>query len=126
MTDAPSQPCILVVEDEPMVGMLLEDLLDASGYRVLLAEELAGGLALARAESVNAAILDVTLGRDDSFPLADELSRSGIPFLFASGYGGEGIPQRFGDVPTLQKPYDMKALKAALATLLDTCQDTPR
>jgi DNA-binding response OmpR family regulator len=115
-----SKPCVLVAEDEPMLAMLLEDLLEASGYRVLLARKLVDAMALARTEPVDAAILDVTLGRENSFPLADELRQRAVPLLFASGYGREGIPERFGDVTTLQKPYDTNALKSALSILLAT------
>lgn len=115
---APRKPCVLVAEDEPMVAMLLEDLLDAAGYRVLLARTLADAMALARTESIDVAILDVTLGREDSFPLADELRQRAVPMLFASGYGREGIPERFRDITALQKPYDMKAIKGALSVLL--------
>jgi DNA-binding response OmpR family regulator len=118
------KPCVLVAEDEPMVSMLPADLLYAAGYRVLLADKLADAMELASVESVDAAILDVTLGREDSFPLADELQRREVPFLFASGYGGDGIPPRFHDVMILQKPYDMKAIRGALSTLLATRQPT--
>lgn len=122
MTDtAHPKPCVLVAEDEPMLAMLLEDVLDAAGYRVLLAHRLADAMALARTESVDAAILDVTLGRENSFPLADELRQRAVPLLFASGYGRDGIPERFGQVTTLQKPYDTKTLRSVLSSLLPTC-----
>jgi DNA-binding response OmpR family regulator len=117
---AHSKPCVLVAEDEPMLAMLLEDLLDASGYRVLLAHTLTDAMTLASTESVDAAILDVTLGRENSFPLADELRQRAVPLLFASGYGREGVPERFADVTTLQKPYDTRTLKGALSILLAT------
>lgn len=109
---------ILVAEDESMVAMLLEDLLTDAGHRVLLAETLAEAMKLAQAEPIGAALLDVSLGREDSFPLADALRARDVPFLFASGYGREGILDRFADVAILQKPYDMKALHAALDRLL--------
>ncbi|WP_158753093.1 response regulator [Dyella sp. S184] len=113
-----SKPCVLVAEDEPLVAMLLEDLLDASGYRVLIAERLDAGLLIAKSEAVNVAILDVTLGRADSFPIADALHSRNIPFLFASGHGRESIPERFDGADVLQKPYDMKGIKSALEKLV--------
>ncbi len=112
------KPCVLVAEDEPMVAMLLEDLLDSSGYRVLLAERLTDALALVAAETIDVAILDVTLGRENSFPIADALRRRQVPFLFASGHGMDGIPERYHHAAMLQKPYDMKSLKQALAALV--------
>lgn len=113
-----SKPCVLVVEDEPMVVMLLEDLLDAAGYRVLNAQCLGKGLRMAKSETLDAAILDVTLGRVNSFPIADALLSRDIPFLFASGYGRESIPERFRGADVLQKPYDMKGVKLALEKLI--------
>ena len=101
-----------------MVAMLLEDLLDAAGYRVLIAERLDDGLSMAKSETVDVAILDVTLGREDSFPIADALLSRNIPFLFASGYGRESIPARFDEADVLQKPYDMKGIKLALEKLI--------
>jgi DNA-binding response OmpR family regulator len=113
-----SKPCVLVAEDEPMVAMLLEDLLDAAGYRVLIAERLEDGLRMATSETIDVAILDVSLGRVDSFPIADALLGRNIPFLFASGYGRESIPERFDGADVLQKPYDMNGIKNALEKLL--------
>ncbi len=111
---------VLVAEDEPMVAMLLEDLLDAAGYRVLIAGCVDDGLLVATNESVDVAILDVSLGRADSFPIADALSSRNIPFLFASGYGRESIPPRFHNADVLQKPYDMNGIELALAKLVST------
>lgn len=109
---------VLIAEDEPMVAMLLEELLAEAGYRVLPAATLSGATALAATETIHVAVLDVRLGRDDSFPLAEQLRARGVPFLFASGHGRDGIPRRFADIPVLQKPYDMAALKHALHGLL--------
>jgi DNA-binding response OmpR family regulator len=113
-----AKPCVLVAEDEPLVAMLLEDLLDAAGYRALFAERLNDGLSLAASEAIDVAILDVTLGQADRFPLADALRNRNIPFLFASGYGRESIPERFHDADVLQKPYDMKQINLALERLV--------
>jgi DNA-binding response OmpR family regulator len=113
-----SKPCVLVAEDEPMVAMLLEDLLDAAGYRVLIAERLEDGLVMAASETIDVAMLDVSLGRVDSFPIADALRSRNIPFLFASGYGRESIPERFNGADVLQKPYDMNGIRLALEKLV--------
>jgi DNA-binding response OmpR family regulator len=101
-----------------MVAMLLEDLLDASGYRVLIAERFDVALTMAESEAIDAAILDVGLGKADTFPIADILHGRHIPFLFASGHGRESIPGRFDGVDLLQKPYDMKSLRGALDKLV--------
>jgi DNA-binding response OmpR family regulator len=110
--------CILVAEDEMLVAMMMEDLLKQAGYRVLMAARLTKGLVMAASEPIDAAILDINLAGRASFPLADELMRRQIPFMFASGYGSNGLPERFADIPILQKPYDMTTFKTMLAALL--------
>lgn len=109
---------VLIAEDEPMVAILLEDLLSDAGYRVLLGDTLDKATALAADNAIDVAILDARLGRQYSFPLADALLQRGLPILFASGHGREGLPERFTDIPVLQKPYDMKALQTILTELL--------
>ena len=111
-------PCVLIAEDEMTVAMMLEDLMERAGYRVLLVARLARGLELAVAEPIDAAILDINLAGEASFPLADALQQRRIPFMFASGYGREGLSERHRDAMVLQKPYGMSEIKAALSALL--------
>jgi DNA-binding response OmpR family regulator len=111
--------CVLLVEDEMCLAMMLQDLLEDAGYRVLKAARVSGALALAGTESIDAAILDVNLAGKEVFPVADELRRRGVPFMFASGYGDRGLPGSFRGSPMLQKPYDPVALEAMLANMLD-------
>lgn len=101
-----------------MVAMLLEELLGEAGYEVLLAATLAHATTLATTETIDLAVLDVRLGRDDSFPLAEQLRARGVPFLFASGHGRDGVPPHFAEATVLQKPYDMTSLKHVLTELL--------
>ena len=111
-------PCVLIAEDEMTVAMMLEDLMERAGYRVLLVARLERGLELAVAEPIDAAILDINLAGQTSFPLADALQQRRIPFMFASGYGREGLSERHRDAMVLQKPYGMSEIKAALSALL--------
>lgn len=111
-------PCVLIAEDEMTVAMMLEDLMERAGYRVLLVARLARGLELAVAEPIDAAILDINLAGESSFPLADALQQRRIPFMFASGYGREGLSEGHRDAMVLQKPYGMSEIKAALSALL--------
>ena len=94
MTGLPnnSRPRILVVEDELLLGMLLEEFLeelgcDCAGPRANLRDALES----AGAETFHAAILDLMLGRDPVYPVAERLSERGIPFAFATGMGREGL-----------------------------------
>ena len=118
MIPVTDHPCVLLVEDEMCLAMMVQDLLEDAGYRVVKASRVPGALALAEHESIDAAILDVNLAGTEVFPVADELRRRGVPFLFASGYGARGLPGSFADSPVLQKPYDPQLLETMLAGVL--------
>lgn len=106
---------ILVVEDESILAMLLEDFLADLGYAVpALASTVASALAIIDTQDIHFAILDINLGGEKSFPIADALEARGIPFIFMSGYGIAGVPERLRDRHILQKPYGADALKQAL------------
>ena len=78
-------PCILVVEDEMLVAMMLEDMLTDIGYRVVKASRLTKAASLAATADIDCAILDVNLDGETSYPVANALRQRGIPFLFSSG-----------------------------------------
>ncbi|MFC5436955.1 response regulator [Rhodanobacter umsongensis] len=117
MTTACILPCILLAEDEMMLAMMLEDRLDASGYRVIKAARLNRCLELAESASIDLAILDINLAGEQSFPVATVLRRRGIPFVFSSGYGDQDLPEAWRNERILQKPYDSRQLMDALAAL---------
>lgn len=106
---------ILVVEDEPVLAMMVEDLLADLGCCVVgPALRLAEAETLAREERLDGAVLDVNIGGEASFAVADILARRSIPFCFATGYGEAGIPARFRSAPVLQKPYRPETLRDAV------------
>jgi DNA-binding response OmpR family regulator len=108
----------LVVEDEMLVAMNIEDMLLSLGHEVAgLAGRLAPALALASEAQIDAAVLDVNLAGERSFPVAALLEERGVPFLFATGYGVQGVEERFRSRPILQKPFRMAELKRAIAAL---------
>jgi two-component SAPR family response regulator len=59
---------------------------------------------------VDAAVLDVNLGGELVYPVAETLARRGVPFIFVTGYGAESIDARFARVPVLQKPIERDML----------------
>lgn len=106
---------ILVAEDEPMIAMLIEDILFDLGYEIVgPASNLAQALRLAEDEDFDAAILDVRLGPDTSFQVADLLVRAEVPFAFATGYAEGSLNY---DAPVLQKPYSFDSVSAMLRRL---------
>ena len=110
---------ILIVEDEPIVAIALQDMLEGLGYEVVgPAFRVAPALALAEAEEIDAAILDVNMGDADSYGVAARLRMHGIPYLFATGYGRDGLEPGHEDTAVLQKPYREAQVEAALRQLL--------
>ncbi|MCK1367248.1 response regulator [Bradyrhizobium sp. 62] len=110
---------VLLVEDESLIRMMVADMLVELGHSVAgEANDLRTGLVLASAPGVDAAILDIQLGRDSSEPIAVALQSRGIPFAFASGYGADGVPQGFKDHAVLQKPFPIEELERCLTKLL--------
>jgi CheY-like chemotaxis protein len=107
---------ILVVDDEPLIAMLLEDWLVELGYKPLgPVSSVTDALALIeQADRPDGAILDVALGTESSYPVADALTSRGIPVVFATGHSGESLPARFTGAPTLAKPFDFETLKRAV------------
>jgi len=109
----------LIVEDEPLVAELLEDMLREAGY------EIAGSVgaldkAMAVLETVTCdfAILDINLRGRSTEPVAAVLRGRGVPFLFVSGYGSAQLSQQFLDAPLLSKPFrDEQLIKAIQAVL---------
>ncbi len=100
---------ILVVEDEPMIRMLLEDMLGELGYTV--AAEAAGieeALEATKNADFDLAILDADLKCQPALPVADALVTRGTPFVFATGYGK--VPEPYRGRPMLTKPFQMDGL----------------
>jgi CheY-like chemotaxis protein len=109
---------VLVVEDEILIGMLLEDMLSDLGYEIAAtASRVDEAAAFAKDAQFDAAILDVNLNGQDVYPVAAILAGRGIPFVFATGYGERGLPHAFQDRPTLQKPFQQETLERQLAGL---------
>ena len=110
---------LLVVEDELLVSMLIQEILGELGATVAGPyARLSDGLAAAKAEGFDGAILDLNLAGESADPLADFLLARGVPFVFITGYQRESIDRRYANVPVLQKPIDAAALEGVLLTLL--------
>lgn len=110
--------CILLVEDEMLLGMMLEDLLLDAGYQVSRATGLAEALAQLDRVEFDAAILDIDLGGKDVFPLADRLRDGGIPFVFASASNAACIDVAFRQYPLIAKPYTIAEVEQSLERML--------
>lgn len=110
---------VLVVEDETIVSLLVESMLaDLGCDDVWYASCVAEGLALLDERTPDAAVLDVNLSGEPAYPIARRLADTGVPFVFATGYGASGIHEDWSGRPVLQKPFQSTALAAALASAL--------
>ncbi|MGE0523977.1 MAG: response regulator [Variibacter sp.] len=109
---------LLVVEDETLIGMLLEDMLSDLGYEVVgTAPTVRQAMDVLHGSELDAAILDVNVNGEAINPVAAILRDRGVPFMFASGYGERGVPAEFRGCPVLQKPFQQEELENALASL---------
>ncbi len=113
---------VLVVEDEALVSMLVEDeLLDAGAKVVGPAACIDDALRLIEAAAadggLSAAVLDINLGGQQVWPVADRLAALGVPFLFATAYGKGCGTAGHGAAPTLPKPLDPGRLIVAVEAL---------
>ncbi|HEV8014972.1 MAG TPA: response regulator [Stellaceae bacterium] len=110
---------ILVVEDEELIATVIEEmLLDLGCRRVRIAASVKEALMLLDQKLPDAVVLDVHLGGDSGFHLAQTLADRKIPFVFATGLGRHGLPDEWTSRPIIQKPFKLEALAAVLATLL--------
>jgi CheY-like chemotaxis protein len=110
---------VLVVEDETIVSFLLEDMLIELGCSLVWHV----GDVKAAIESLNerlpdTAVLDVNLTGELAFPVAERLEAARVPFIFATGYGRSGMPERWHAVPVIQKPFALASLARALGGAL--------
>lgn len=105
---------VLVLEDEPIIAMLLEELIEAAGGEPECVSSLDGAAAALDRAMPDLAILDININNTASFGIAARLDEGGIPFIFASGYGSRVIPPEMSQVPTVTKPYGLDELEHAL------------
>ncbi len=106
---------ILVVEDDYLIADAMLRGLEREGAIVLgPAPSVKQALELLDTAPVNGAVLDVNLGDEKAFPIADVLQARGIPFLFATGYNVGDLPQAYRHVPRCEKPLDVTAVARTL------------
>ncbi len=119
---------VFVVEDEAFVALLLEETLNDLGcVFVGTAGTVASALAGIDASSpIDAAILDVHLGGEMVFPVADTLRERRVPFVFSTGFGPADLALRYPESHVLMKPYPAERLSAALASLRLNSPYAPR
>ena len=112
---------ILIVEDEPLIAMMLEDFLDYRGHEVRgTCDSVEGALAEVEKGGFDLAILDVNLKGENVWPVATKLREKNVPFVIATGGHVDPPPPEFDNAPVIEKPYTVDrvtpAIEAALAS----------
>jgi CheY-like chemotaxis protein len=111
---------VLVIEDEPLVAMVVEDALEALGCKTVgPIAEFNEALAAARGDDFDCAILDVNIRGGLSYPVATLLVERGFPVLLATGYGSKSLPDSLTHQPCLAKPYSSEQLESAIQGLFE-------
>lgn len=120
LDDKPLSGCrILIVEDDYLLAQTIVDTVEGAGAKAVgpfarMIEALEGMTVLG---AVDGAILDIGLGDETSYPLAEALQTTGIPFIFLTGTERLKLPARFERTGHLLKPHTETALIEALAKL---------
>jgi CheY-like chemotaxis protein len=110
---------VLLVEDEGLVALMIEDMLEELGLKVVAsAAHVPKACELATTASFDVALLDVNLAGEFVFPVARILLARKIPFLFSTGYGGPPLQEEFRNAPAIGKPFSIDQLDEKLRTLL--------
>jgi DNA-binding NtrC family response regulator len=109
---------VLIVEDEMLIALNLIDMVTALGASSQAASRVASALTFIATQPFDAAIVDMNLAHEPADAVLDALSARAIPFFITTGYGAEGIAEKYRSLPRLTKPYMPGQVEAALLSLL--------
>ncbi|WP_105382293.1 HWE histidine kinase domain-containing protein [Neorhizobium alkalisoli] len=109
----------LLVEDQMLIAADVEAMLADYGIaKVTTTPSAADAFRKLKDFTPDVAILDVNLGSDTSLPIAEELMRRDVPFIFATGYSDRSIIPSSFSAPVVRKPYEAAALIGAVTKVL--------
>ncbi len=107
---------VLVVEDEALVGIMIQECLTELGFQIVGPVCTASdALQAAKDGDFDAAILDINLGDGMVYQVAEILARRHVPFVFVTGYDADSVDSRFRHIPVLQKPVEREMLQKLFA-----------
>lgn len=102
-----------------IVAWLLANMLEEIGCTVVgPVGSVARALEIIELEAPEAAMVDVNLNGELSYPVADALRARSIPFLFSTGYDRSRLREGYDALPMLQKPYHYSELERILTEIL--------
>jgi PAS domain S-box-containing protein len=116
-----AKPRVLVVEDEALVGIMIQECMTELGFQIVGPVCTASdALAAAKDGDFDAAILDINLGDGLVYQVAEILERRHVPFVFVTGYDADSVDSRFREIPVLQKPVEREMLQKLFAQGADS------
>lgn len=119
MTDLKGS-CLLVVEDDELMGLLMVDLLSSEGADVVGPfTTVEAARVAAEEEPIHGAMLDVNLLDGVSYPVAETLEARGIPYAFFSASRRESVPADLHPVDFLSKPAGRLAVLAVCERVIE-------
>ena len=114
---------ILIVEDEPLIAMMLEDFILSLGHEVSgNCDSVGSALKQVEQGAFDLAILDVNLKGESVWPVASALRDKGTPFVLATGGHVDPPPAEFRNVPTIEKPYTIDRVTPIIEAVLASAE----
>ncbi len=121
-----SDKSLIIVEDEPVISILVQEFASDLGWRVEgCAATEADALSLLAGCSPRIALLDINLGGDDGLEVAQSCRARGIAVVLMTGYAAPDLPPSLGDPPLLSKPFSVEELAGALSRASLPASDAP-
>ena len=115
----PAERSILIVEDEPLIAMMLEDFLESLGHSIAgTCDSVESALDRVDRGGFDLAILDVNLKGENVWPVASRLRERNVPFVIATGGHVDPPPAEFNDAPVIEKPYTVDRVTPAIDAAL--------
>ncbi len=112
---------VLVVEDEWFIADDYEQVLRKAGYEVAgPVPNIEAAMRLIDDGGIDVALLDIAIGDEKSFPIAERLKTDGVPFAFLSGYSDGEIPDDLRSAPLIDKPTPPAKLQDAVSRLFSS------
>ncbi|MEB1529567.1 response regulator [Xanthomonas sp. WHRI 7945] len=112
---------VLIVEDESLVAMMIEDILTLQGLEVIAnVATVPAALQAVEQGGFDIALLDVNIGGQQVFPVAEAIRDRGLPLVFATGYGLQGIREDLRHLPVVAKPFSPEYLVRCLRAAADS------
>ncbi|MDB5561684.1 MAG: response regulator receiver modulated sensor protein [Hyphomicrobiales bacterium] len=122
----PSHARVLIVEDEALIAVAIEDILSERGYDIVgVAYTVPEALKLLNLRP-HLTLLDVKLGSETSVPIAHRCRELGISVVLTTGYASSTLPDGFGELPVLSKPYAVDDLCEMVNRAAQTARVQPR